>query len=295
MHQAFSEMHQGKRENATWFSHSIKIVVRSQKGITTDFLTKRRKPNEGEAPQYYVEQSHEAIIPPDEWEVVQLEMVRRKSRGRKYSGHSIFSSRIICGDCGEAFGSKVWNSTDKYRRTVWQCNGKYKGEHRCNTPHLDEEQIKEAFTQAFNSLIRNKAELIRNCRLVIERYTDCTEIDAQLSRLGDELDVVVGLTQKWVDENARTAQDQDDFMTKYREYDARYQELQAKVDALEVEKRNRQGRVKRFEVFIQALKKQQGELSDFDDDTWLAVIETVLVRPDGKLVFRFANGLEVEQ
>ena len=29
MHQAFSEMHQGKRENATWFSHSIKIVVRS--------------------------------------------------------------------------------------------------------------------------------------------------------------------------------------------------------------------------------------------------------------------------
>ena len=250
-------MHQGKRENATWFSHSIKIVVRSQKGITTDFLTKRRKPNEGEAPQYYVEQSHEAIIPPDEWEVVQLEMVRRKSRGRKYSGHSIFSSRIICGDCGEAFGSKVWNSTDKYRRTVWQCNGKYKGEHRCNTPHLDEEQIKEAFTQAFNSLIRNKAELIRNCRLVMERYTDCTEIDAQLSRLGDELDVVVGLTQKWVDENARTAQDQDDFMTKYREYDARYQELQAKVDALEVEKRNRQGRVKRFEVFIQALKKQQ--------------------------------------
>ena len=82
-------------------------------------------------------------------------------------------------------------------------------------------------------------------------------------------------------------------MTKYREYDARYQELQAKVDTLEAEKRNRQGRIKRFEVFIQALKKQQGDLSDFDDDTWLAVIETVLVRPDRKLVFRFANGMQV--
>ncbi len=42
------------------------------------------------------------------------------------------------------------------------------------------------------------------------------------------------------------------------------------------------------------MKKQQGDLSDFDDDTWLAVIETVLVRPDRKLVFRFANGMEVE-
>ena len=84
-------------------------------------------------------------------------------------------------------------------------------------------------------------------------------------------------------------------MTKYREYDARYQELQAKVDTLEVEKQNRQGRVKRFEVFIHALKKQHSELTQFDDGTWLAVIETVLVRPDGKLVFRFANGTEIER
>ena len=73
----------------------------------------------------------------------------------------------------------------------------------------------------------------------MDHFTDCSDIDTQLERLGDELEVVAGLTQKWVDENARTAQDQDDFMTKYREYDARYQELQAKVDALEVEKRDR--------------------------------------------------------
>lgn len=128
----------------------------------------------------------------------------------------------------------------------------------------------------------------------MDHFTDCSDIDTQLERLGDELEVVAGLTQKWVDENARTAQDQDDFMTKYREYDARYQELQAKVDTLEAEKRNRQGRVKRFEVFIQALKKQRGELIEFDESTWLAVIETVLVRPDGKLVYRFVNGMEVE-
>ena len=265
---------------------------RCQKGITLYFLTKRRKSNEGEAPQYYVEQSHEATIPPDEWEIVQLEMARRKSQGRKYSGHSIFSSRIICGDCGEAFGSKVWNSTSKYRRVVWQCNGKYRGEHRCTTPHLDEEQIKEAFVQAFNSLIRNKAELIRNCRMIMERYTDYREIDAQLSRLGDELDVVVGLTRKWVAENAKTAQDSDEFMARYREYDARYEELQGRIDELEVAKRERQDRVKQFEIFIRALEKQHGELTEFDDGAWLAVIDTVTVKSDGKLVFRFVNGLE---
>ena len=113
----------------------INISVISQKRVTLDFLTKRQKVNEGEAPQYYVEESHEPIIPPEEWEIVQLEMARRKALGRKYSGNSIFSARLVCTDCGEFFGSKVWNSTDKYRRTIWQCNGKYKGGGALTTPY----------------------------------------------------------------------------------------------------------------------------------------------------------------
>ena len=222
-------------------------------------------------------------------------MARRKALGHKYSGNSIFSARLVCADCGEFFGAKVWNSTDKYRRTIWQCNGKYKGEHRCTTPHLEEQYLRDAFVAAFNSIIRNKAELIRNCQFVMERYTDCSDVDAQLDRLEDELAVVTGLTQKWVDENARTAPEQDELMAKYRENDARYQELQSKIEALEEEKRIRQGRVKRFELFLRSLKNQHGELSAFGESTWLAVIETVLVKPDGKLVFRFANGMEVEE
>lgn len=63
-----------------------------------DYLTKKMKTNEGEVPQYYVDDSHEAIIPPDEWEKVQKEFVRRKAMGRKYSGNSVFATKIVCGD-----------------------------------------------------------------------------------------------------------------------------------------------------------------------------------------------------
>lgn len=101
-----------------------------QKCFTVDFLTKKRKVNEGEVPQYYVEHSHEPIITPEEFDKVQTELARRKQISRQYSGKSIFSSRIVCGDCGSYFGSKVWNSTSKYHRVFWQCNGKFKGEHR---------------------------------------------------------------------------------------------------------------------------------------------------------------------
>ena len=48
------------------------------KSFTVDFLTKTTKVNEGEVPQYYVQNSHPAIIEPDEFDAVQLEMERRK-------------------------------------------------------------------------------------------------------------------------------------------------------------------------------------------------------------------------
>lgn len=57
-----------------------------------DFLTKKQKVNEGEVPQYFVEHSHDAIIDPEEFELVQAEIERRKGLGKEYSG-SPFSQR----------------------------------------------------------------------------------------------------------------------------------------------------------------------------------------------------------
>lgn len=121
-----------------------------QKKFTVDFLTKKQKLNEGEVPQYYVEGSHEAIISPQVFDMVQYEMHRRKALPTKYNSINLFSSRIFCGECGGNYGSKVWHSTDKYRRTVWQCNNRYRNHERigtgCSTPHLTEEQINRLFS-----------------------------------------------------------------------------------------------------------------------------------------------------
>ncbi len=84
------------------------------------------KVNEGEVPQYYVSESHPAIIEPEEWEHVQHELARRKALGHTYSGKSTLASKLVCESCGSFYGSKLWHSTDKYRRTIWQCNGRFK-------------------------------------------------------------------------------------------------------------------------------------------------------------------------
>lgn len=128
-------------------------------------------------PQYYVEGSHDAIIEPAEWQLVQTEIQRRKNTGRSHNCCSPFSAKLKCGDCGEYFGSKVWHSNSKYKRTIWQCNAKFKGGSRCATPHLYEQRIKEMFLEAVGILMAGRETVIADCRAVMEALADCGPID----------------------------------------------------------------------------------------------------------------------
>ena len=87
-----------------------------QKVYTVDFLSKKKKVNEGEVPQYYVEGNHEVIISPAVFDNVQVLMQLRGKGNSRNSCVSLFSSKIRCGDCGGWYGSKVWHSNDKYRK-----------------------------------------------------------------------------------------------------------------------------------------------------------------------------------
>lgn len=69
-----------------WNQTTINSILRNekykgdallQKKFTVDFLTKKQKVNEGEIPQYYVEDTPPAIIDPLEFDMVQAEIARR--------------------------------------------------------------------------------------------------------------------------------------------------------------------------------------------------------------------------
>jgi DNA invertase Pin-like site-specific DNA recombinase len=158
-----------------WYMSTIKSILTNekykgdallQKTYTADFLTKQKKINNGEIPQYYVKNNHEAIIDREIFDEVQKLIGRTKSGKGRQSSISIFSSKIKCGECGSYYGSKVWHSNDKYRRVIWQCNHKFDNDRKCETPHLDEETIKQSFISAMNKLITNKNNIIADFEII---------------------------------------------------------------------------------------------------------------------------------
>lgn len=117
-----------------------------QKTYTVDYLTKEVRKNEGELRQYLVENSHDAIIKPEIFDKVQELLKQNQKRRSKVRTNHPFAGKIICGDCGEYYGHKVWRirSTGE-RYDVWYCNHKYNGESVCMTPCLKETEICAAF------------------------------------------------------------------------------------------------------------------------------------------------------
>ncbi|MGI6326198.1 MAG: zinc ribbon domain-containing protein [Saccharofermentanales bacterium] len=82
--------------------------------------------------------------------------------GKAYSGKSVLSAKLVCEDCGAFFGPKVWHSTDQYRRTIWQCNGKFANEERCHTPVVDTETVQRLFIKAYNLMVQDRVQVIKD-------------------------------------------------------------------------------------------------------------------------------------
>ena len=286
----------------TWNVSTVKSILCNekykgdallQKKFTVDFLTKKMKHNEGEVPQYYVEGSHPAIICPEEFDKVQAEIARRKTLGRSYSGSSVFSSKLICADCGGYYGPKVWHSTDKYRRVIWRCNAKFDGKRKCATPHLTEDEVKAMFLKAYNQLMGNREQVIADCELMLEMLTDCTGLDMNITKVNEEIAAVSEQVGSSIRENASTVLSQDEYESRYSSLVKRYEKAVRKLKKLNAEKADRENRRLGLQRFIDSLRYSPLVLDAWDEQLWTLLVVMGTVQRDGSIEFQFIGGERV--
>lgn len=264
-----------------------------QKKFTVDFLQKKMKVNEGEVPQYYVEHSHEAIIQPAEWEKAQLELARRKNSTKRTYCNGPFAAKLVCGDCGEHYGSKVWHSNSKYRRTIWQCNAKYRGNTPCSTPHLYEDDLKRHFITALSELLTNREALLEDGRYIRKELLDFSTIDSECDSILSEMDVISGMIRNMVNKNATQAVSQAAYIDRYNTLVERYENLQTYYDDLQQQKEQRQIQADAISGCLFALGELDLLQITFSDELWNTVINHVTVYADERLMFHFKNGSEI--
>lgn len=265
-----------------------------QKSFTVDYLTKKKKQNQGEVPKYHVKDSHQAIIESEVFEMVQVEIKKRKKLRGQHSGNCVFSSKIICADCNNFYGSKLWHSTDKYRSIVWQCGHKFKGKKKCITPHFREEQLKKLFILAFNKLLENKDEIIKNCKSVLELTDGTTSLETERARLYGESKLLITKIQNYVNKNASETLDQEDYKENYSKLSEEYERVSKKIQ--DIESKLQMSEVSRIalEKFLKDFSENTELIDSFDDKLFRNVVDKVIIDTNCKAVFIFKNEEEID-
>ncbi|GHU77336.1 serine recombinase [Clostridia bacterium] len=284
-----------------WHSSTVKSILHNekyrgsallQKGFTENYLTKRKRVNRGEVPQYWVEESHPAIVEPEVHDLVQAEIQKREGMGTYQSSKHIFSSKIVCGDCGSFFGSKTWHSNTEYRKTIWRCNNKYNNGVNCTTRHLYEEQIKESFIIAVNRLYAGRSKLREDFDALLPILTDTVDLDSKISALHEEQARLDRETTRCIEKNARTAQDQAVYQTEYTALIEQREQADQELKVFTDEYQARIIKREAIQLFLAELD-QCGPLKVFDEGVWFATVEKLTVGTEGVLTFTFKDGTEL--
>ena len=264
-----------------------------QKTYTADFLTKKSKKNHGEVPQYYIKDSHPAIIDPATFDLVQQEMERRRPNRRQLHKSSPFNAKIICGQCGSYYGRKVWHSNSKYRKQIWRCNRKYEAETVCVTPNIDEPVLEAAFVEAFSKVLSNKEQHIVRIEKMLTTLADTSSVEKQLDESQNRHADLMDSLRRYMEENTRQIQNQEEYNRRFSEQDAECKRAEEQITQLKEEILAQSGKREQARRCLEELRKCGDAIEKFDLDLWNAMVESVTVYADKRLVFLFRDETKV--
>lgn len=259
-----------------------------QKTYTVSVLDKKRVPNNGLVPKYYVEGSHEAIIDKETFLRVQAELARRSSiktgeKKRTYSSKYALSSRVFCGHCGDIYRRIAWNNRG-YRSIVWRCVSrveKKKSGIDCPARTLREEDLHGAVVTAVNDAWSRKdsvlAILKENIRSVLN---------------GDIEDKVAGVDKAIRDKQAELLEAGND-QNLIEEIGDAIINLREERQSILTEVALKHDLQERTEDLIAFLNEQTEAVTEYSEPLARRLIEKITVY-DEKLVVEFKSGLTVE-
>jgi len=146
----------------------------------------------------------------------------------------------------------------------------------------------------FNSMLPYRKELIDNCRLVQTSFCDDRKLEEEIEALHQEIEEIVELSRRAIYENAHMATSQDEWAARNDKYIERHRKALNRLESLEEQKRQRQGKRQIINGFIKGLQEQKDFLMEFDESLWNALVEKVLVSTDGTCTFCLKDGTKMD-
>ena len=277
-----------------------------QKSVTIDPIDKVRKPNEGEAPMWLVENSHPAIISREIFHKAQEEMSRRKtispvskkytmtSTG-KYSKYAL-KDVLQCGECGTKYRRVTWSKRGK-KKIVWRCCSRldYGTKYCKDSLTVEETQLKRAIVRALNKFnSENEATYLMLMQSTIGDAIGLNGGSDEIDLLERRIDALNKRMLTLVNDSVENGSDIESHEDEFKAISEQIEQLRKRITAIQESQREDGELQSRLKEIQDTINEREANRDVYDDSIVRQMIECIKVFKDGRLLIIFGGGYEVE-
>lgn len=262
-----------------------------QKYFNTSIVPFRKTKNRGEKDQYYISNSHPAIVEQSEFDIVQTLLSQRRSKYAHAFKLNIYplTSRIQCSECGSVYRRRITNGC-----ISWGCNKHIHDRTACDSHYYREERIYDSFIRMINTLrfgseniIEESLRLLNRAILMSKRNnTEAKDASREISEMNAKLLMLEQLRNKGY--------------LAVEIYQSQAKELQLQISRL---KEQRQRSLESpLETAIEELKKVQAfigtidnPLENFPEQLFKDIVQSIRINNHDEITITFLGGISLTE
>lgn len=278
-----------------------------QKSVTVDCIEKKRKKNTGEAPMYYVQNSHPAIIDRVTFNKVQEELARRRAKSPastkttitstgKYSRYAL-TDVLICGECGTRYRRVTW-SRNGVKRIVWRCISRLDyGKKYCKeSPTVFEDKLKEAIIRAVNKFNdQDNATYKALMRATIGEALGLNDDPEEVDMLERKIEALNNKMLALVNESVASGEGIETHESEFMSLSQELELLKQRIATIQESAATDSGNQDRLEQIQAIIAEREHNRTEYDDSIVRQMVECIKVYPGGRLEIIFGGGYLVEE
>ncbi|NCB65911.1 MAG: recombinase family protein [Bacilli bacterium] len=277
-----------------------------QKTVTIDCISKTRRKNTGEAPMYYVQNSHPAIVSRETFHKAQEELLRRKTRtpqstkavtaSGKYSRYAL-TDVLICGECGSRYKRVTWTNNGK-KRIVWRCINRLDyGKQYCKKSlTVYEPALQSAIVRALNKFNdEDKSTYMTLMKATIGEALGLNGCSDEVDLLQRKIDALNRKMLELINDSVQDGEDIESHEDEFKQISDTITLLKNRINAVQQPANSDGSPNDRLEQIQQVIEARKQNKFQYDDSIVRQMIECIKVYPDGKLEIIFGGGYIVEE
>ncbi len=282
-----------------WQASSIQYILKNekylgctlcQKTFTNNFPFKKKR-NNGEMDQYYVESTHPAIISQDIYDKVQALMQWRAAREVRPHDEYLLSQRMRCKVCGSIFIRRA--NAKGY--VSWVCQKHDRKASNCPVGRIPEQEIYTAFVRMYNKLKLHGGIILQPALNQLDELTVAMnrsnpamlEINKSIAQITEQCYNIAKLQSSGLIDAEACAAKVNALNIKLAELRAKRRRIVKNDDISE--------QVEKINYTADIIANGPDRLETLDTELFASLIEQIIAESQTRIRFRLYGGIELAE